>query len=667
MHEIREKLSNQAEQMRDHESTFQQINQLLTTCQSYVDREKEVHELVRKINNERDERAKQLKKKEQLDRSVSHLEQELIEVVKEINDQRTNMRIEIEAQDLFKETKHITKPLFTDKRIFQLKQEQHVILQQLNKLSVERTQLEQQMKSQKERVERAEAEIASLHRQFDLLDESLRFPIDGEERLKSLEIKKRDLEIVIKKEQEKFDTVRDAKSKQERDWERELEEFLKRFAEEEILSFAQALPTVKDELVEEKKDLQQRKYQLEKKKQETETEQKQVEEIVQEYDKLNVKHEFLAPTVEEQPLDQNVRLTLPYNSKKLFKDIEGTLLKQLKNVEELQSLLSKERDNLKDFCRDFITNRKLQERTVSGLNLYVSYDQIVEFQTRMTETLTRAVQVAEANMKKEDEEIEQFIHRMYTHIVKIVQELKTIPKNTRVKVDDSSKTIFDFSIPEWNEHEAKQDLRQYIQSLANRLDTERFQDVEGKENTAKVQQEVEQALHSRQLLHIVTKQQQLSVLCRKVTNNKSVTSRRYVWETTNNWSGGEKWSKNMTLFLGLLNYVAEKRLDIRPSKKRSRTVIVDNPFGKASSEHVLQPVFFIAEQLGFQIIALTAHAEGKFLRDYFPVIYSCRLRQTGQAGKQIMTKEKQIRTAYFQDNDPDALLRIGEQEQIELF
>ena len=73
--------------------------------------------------------------------------------------------------------------------------------------------------------------------------------------------------------------------------------------------------------------------------------------------------------------------------------------------------------------------------------------------------------------------------------------------------------------------------------------------------------------------------------------------------------------------------------------KRHRAVILDNPFGKASSDHVLSPVFFVAEQLGFQIIALTAHAEGKFLQDYFPVIYSCRLRASTDTNKKVMTKE----------------------------
>ncbi|MDY8046988.1 hypothetical protein UY416_11890 [Paenibacillus polymyxa] len=92
--------------------------------------------------------------------------------------------------------------------------------------------------------------------------------------------------------------------------------------------------------------------------------------------------------------------------------------------------------------------------------------------------------------------------------------------------------------------------------------------------------------------------------------------------------------------------------------KLHRTVILDNSFGKASSDHVLSPVFFIAEQLGFQIIALTAHAEGKFLQDYFPIVYSCRLRSTTDASKQIIEPTQRVQHAYFRDHAPDTLERI---------
>src|SRR5690606_25517948 len=145
------------------------------------------------------------------------------------------------------------------------------------------------------------------------------------------------------------------------------------------------------------------------------------------------------------------------------------------------------------------------------------------------------------------------------------------------------------------------------------------------------------------------------VKCRKVKSATHISNTFYTWEESNRWSGGEKWSKNMALFLGLLNFIAEKSQKLSKSMKRNRTVILDNPFGKASSDHVLSPVFFIADQLGFQLITLTAHAEGKFLSDYFPIIYSCKLRHLEGGKKQVVTKEKKIQVAYFQDHAPESL------------
>ena len=74
----------------------------------------------------------------------------------------------------------------------------------------------------------------------------------------------------------------------------------------------------------------------------------------------------------------------------------------------------------------------------------------------------------------------------------------------------------------------------------------------------------------------------IKVKCRKVTADGKVSSYPNSWESSNHWSGGEKWSKNMALFLGLLNYLAEKRQAVDSRAQRSRTVILDRSFGKAS-------------------------------------------------------------------------------------
>jgi hypothetical protein len=64
---------------------------------------------------------------------------------------------------------------------------------------------------------------------------------------------------------------------------------------------------------------------------------------------------------------------------------------------------------------------------------------------------------------------------------------------------------------------------------------------------------------------------------------------------------------------------------------------------------------------------LTAHSEGKYIRDYFPIVYSCRLRPSLDKDTQIFTKEREIKYAFFKDNDPQVLSRLGEKEQLTMF
>ena len=112
----------------------------------------------------------------------------------------------------------------------------------------------------------------------------------------------------------------------------------------------------------------------------------------------------------------------------------------------------------------------------------------------------------------------------------------------------------------------------------------------------------------------------------------------------------------MALFLGCRSYLSEKRCHVRRTKHNNRVVVADNPFGKASSDHVLEPVFYIAQQLGFQIIALTAHQEGNFIRKYFPVVYSCRFAELAKGQGKVLQPERVIETAFLEEKQPTRLV-----------
>lgn len=435
----------------------------------------------------------------------------------------------------------------------------------------------------------------------------------------------------------------------------------------EIIEFNQNLLEVNKLLEDEKVNLKKHREYIEGEKERLNNEKKNLDDIVNLLRAKNERYGYLSSEIRDITLDEGIVLDYQYKKKEfisnMIEELDGYEREAAKQNEKV---LSQQQQFVK-FCESQIYDIKLREMAVTGVRNKKYYKDIIEWQQRMNERISRTIEIAENDMREHDKEVQQFINQLHSYLSTLAQELRMIPKKTKIKVEDSWKEIFIFNVPEWDEKKGKEELAKYIDWMLKQLDGEQYKDESGAENDSQIRKAIERWMQSKQLLQYVMNQNTIKVKCRKVTNNGKISSMPFGWEESNSWSGGEKWSKNMTLFLGILNYLAEKRKQISSQHKRHRTVIVDNPFGKASSDHVLDPVFFIAEQLGFQIIALTAHSEGKFIRTYFPIVYSCRLRESKNKASSIITMEREIRTAFFKDNDPQVLLRLGQYQQMDLF
>ncbi|MDF2935680.1 MAG: hypothetical protein K0Q90_1053 [Paenibacillaceae bacterium] len=391
--------------------------------------------------------------------------------------------------------------------------------------------------------------------------------------------------------------------------------------------------------------------------------------VLQLWDRHILVHKLDDPLLEELELGAEAEQKLLYRLEPGSRDSIGGLEQLASLMVEERKRVSAARQRFRQFCQQQVKDVKLREMAERGIEAKESYGELQDFEAVMATGILRANHIAELQMQTEDQKLQQFIAHIQTHLKQIAQELRELPKKTRVRTEAGAKEIYAILVPEWDEQDGKERIREHIEWIVGQLEHAKYQGEEGQEQFSLVRKDLDKWLDAKQLLQKVLQQGGIRVSCRKVSNDQQITGASYSWEESNRWSGGEKWSKNMTLFLGILNYVAEKRQHIHSNLKRHRAVILDNPFGKASSDHVLSPVFYIAEQLGFQIIALTAHVEGKFLQDYFPVVYSCRLRAAaGGGGKQIIDPQQRIQQAYFRDHAPEAIERIGgEWKQMELF
>lgn len=365
---------------------------------------------------------------------------------------------------------------------------------------------------------------------------------------------------------------------------------------------------------------------------------------------------------------ESFRIEFNYNpSETLNKFIKGAeAVYQNKKIQADE--LSNQRELFKSFCSEYIVNPKMKKLTLDALKYREDYKAVLEWQKKLDININSALKYLNESLRTRDEAINKFIDRLYIYLDSVAKEIDRIANKTSVDIDGIPKKIFSIRSPIYEEHQAKIAVREHLIMMTDHLNKEEFA-MASKEEIEVVKKKIKEWLSTKTLLHIIFKGKEIKVSCRKVTNDFKISSSFIDWTSSNKWSGGEKWSKNMTLFLGIQNYIAERKHVAGGRGKRQRTVLLDNPFGKASSDHVLGPVFKIASQLGFQLIAFTAHVEGKFISDYFPIVYSCRLRDSVRQGVQVMSNTKNINYAFLQDQNPMSILRLNnlEQEQLRLF
>lgn len=196
--------------------------------------------------------------------------------------------------------------------------------------------------------------------------------------------------------------------------------------------------------------------------------------------------------------------------------------------------------------------------------------------------------------------------------------------------------MYQIQVAHWDEVKGKAVIKEYLYSILDEIKHERYQ---GSENASEAKKFIEESFRTKTLLRRLM-EKPIKISLRKVDGTGKLSTSFYLWERSFSWSGGEQWCKNTVLFMGILNYISGES-----TKDNLKTVLMDNPFGEASSDHILKPAFTIAENFGFQIIVFTAH-DVRTITEYFHLIYSLKLRTVGELGEQVMDQKQEMGSAF---------------------
>lgn len=629
----------------------------------FFQEKRKIEEIQKQLFRESEE-ADKVNKNIELNRKNIKISEDIVKSIEgEVGDINEQI-LKILDDSNYKEVKDF-RIIYKDMEKESILEDRKYINEMLSKKQKDRPSLEEELKvatrNKEKRIESLELKYKSAHY---FVDETLGYPYNGKDLMRILV----ENIITLREDMKKIEPKKNKRNQifngNSTEYNIREKDFYKIF--DEIVSFTDPLFIVEKQINEEKVELEEKEKYLKTNFDRFKKEVKEIEGHIQNFQVENGKYEFLVNKVKPILLQPDKVQNLPYNRKTIISSIIVEMEELKISLENQSERVNREKNLFIQFLNQNPIEIRLKEMAISGVKNKEDFNDILEWKSNMERTLNRVVKIYEKNMIEHDRELNQFIQYLYTYLSTLAYEISTIPKNTKIKIEDKWKEIYQIQVPSWNEDRGKEEIRKHVDWMIGKLEDGEFLDEEGNEDVGKVNKSIETWLKPKQLLNIIMLGEEINVRCRKVTNDGKISNMYHSWSSSNKWSGGEKWSKNMALFLGILNYAAEKKQHIVANQKRNRTVIMDNPFGKASSDHVLSPVFFIAEQLGFQFIVLTAHGDGRYIRDYFPIVYSCRLRSSVKGDTSILTKEKIVNYAFFRDNDPMTIERIGDREQLNL-
>lgn len=299
--------------------------------------------------------------------------------------------------------------------------------------------------------------------------------------------------------------------------------------------------------------------------------------------------------------------------------------------------------------------RRLQERNNPKLHQFVRMMIEINNDGRLYDyefVETHFVRIYEAldQYEKEFQRTMEESEKNHHHLVQLcLQRAKTVhdsilevPKSARVEMYDRTLQVIRIDWPAWEEEEGREKMSRYLEKALNDLQQ---WSAEGMEDD-QLNLRMEEKLRTRNLLQLLTPLENCQVTVYK-PRKESIARRSRTeyapWDEVARWSGGENYSIYMTMFMVLISYI---RRQTTGNPRAHKTIIADNPFGKASSPHILETVFRIAEQNSIQLICLTAHKDEDILAR-FPIVYSLQLQPA--FGREVMKAEEIEKGFYHVD------------------
>lgn len=272
------------------------------------------------------------------------------------------------------------------------------------------------------------------------------------------------------------------------------------------------------------------------------------------------------------------------------------------------------------------------------------------------ELLDRLKKQNESDLKVVNEERENISKTLLKYVEETYTHLNMIDKNSRVDIDGENRKMLEIKQPDW-------DIVLYNTKINEFVDNITANSEKRIALGEPIDEYIATQVTTAKLYDFIVGIQNVRINLRKLEslNNKIVTS-KVKWKEIVKNSGGEGFVSAFVILVSLLSYMRRENDAIGIKKEEGKVIIMDNPFGKMSSEHLIKPVMMIAEKYNTQLICYTAQ-KGDNIYNRFPNIYHMETEYIPGAKMNVLVSNRQ--NEYKESRLDGSRFLIGEQQTMD--
>ncbi|MDD4238792.1 MAG: hypothetical protein PHT62_09600, partial [Desulfotomaculaceae bacterium] len=275
----------------------------------------------------------------------------------------------------------------------------------------------------------------------------------------------------------------------------------------------------------------------------------------------------------------------------------------------------------------------------------MEFDEFYYLYERMSlhgEKLTELITVYEVQLANLERSKKDMVQQSFLHGLRFYEEIQWISDNSRLRLQGRTRPVqmlkIDLQLD--SKEAAMQRMAVYIEEcIAQVREKTRLEKSEDE-----VRKSVARLMSSRELLNVFLGNPHIPVSVFKIDLNMQ-NSRLKPWEdAVRENSGGEKFVVFFSVLSALMTYTRARAMEAAgaDADTGTRVLVMDNPFGPISSEHLLTPLFDIAKKHRTQLICLSDLKQNSIM-NCFNLIFMLKVRSSAIGSNEYLKVEEFIR------------------------